>query len=105
MASPHLQYIPIGVHQRSSVAILGGAAFWDSDPDRAADAFGSAIAAGVNHLDVAPQYGRAQELLGPLIPAVRDRLWQPRPGAYYLTLEDVSGRRLDRVLFRVRAGW
>jgi penicillin-binding protein 1C len=37
-------------------------------------------------------------------PAVRDRLWQPRPGAYYLTLEDASGRRLDRVLFRVRAG-
>jgi aryl-alcohol dehydrogenase-like predicted oxidoreductase len=57
------------------VAILGGAAFWDADPDRAADVFGSAVAAGVNHLDVAPQYGRAQELLGPLIPAVRDRLF------------------------------
>jgi penicillin-binding protein 1C len=35
-------------------------------------------------------------------PAVRDRLWQPSPGAYYLTLEDESGRQLDRVLFRVR---
>ena len=57
------------------MAILGGAAFWDSDPDRVADAFGSAMAAGVNHLDVAPRYGRAQELLGPLIPAVRDRLF------------------------------
>ncbi len=57
------------------MAILGGAAFWDSDPDRAAAAFASAMAAGVNHLDVAPQYGRAQELLGPLIPAVRDRLF------------------------------
>jgi aryl-alcohol dehydrogenase-like predicted oxidoreductase len=34
-----------------------------------------ALEAGVNHLDVAPQYGRAQELLGPLIPAVRDRLF------------------------------
>ena len=31
--------------------------------------------AGVNHLDIAPQYGRAQELLGPCIPAVRDRLF------------------------------
>ncbi|MGH9205980.1 MAG: aldo/keto reductase, partial [Acidimicrobiales bacterium] len=60
---------------RSSVAILGGAAFWDSDPDRTADSFSAAMAAGVNHLDVAPQYGRAQELLGPLIPAVRDRLF------------------------------
>jgi len=57
------------------VAILGGAAFWDADPDRVADTFGSAMAAGVNHLDVAPRYGRAQELLGPLIPAVRDRLF------------------------------
>lgn len=38
----------------------------------------------------------------PIGPAVRKRLWQPRPGAYYLTLEDASGQRLDRVLFRVR---
>ena len=38
-------------------------------------------------------------LLGP---AAGDRLWQPRPGAYYLTLQDASGRQLDRVLFRVR---
>jgi len=38
----------------------------------------------------------------PLGPAVHDRLWQPRPGAYYLTLEDAGGRRLDRILFRVR---
>jgi penicillin-binding protein 1C len=36
--------------------------------------------------------------------ATRDRLWQPRPGAYYLTLEDANGQKLDRVLFRVRAG-
>jgi aryl-alcohol dehydrogenase-like predicted oxidoreductase len=60
---------------RSSVAILGGAAFWDSDPDIAASAFDQALAAGINHLDVAPQYGRAQEVLGPSIPAVRDRLF------------------------------
>jgi aryl-alcohol dehydrogenase-like predicted oxidoreductase len=60
---------------RSSVAILGGAAFWDADPEITAEAFTAAIEAGVNHLDVAPQYGRAQELLGPLIPPVRDRLF------------------------------
>jgi aryl-alcohol dehydrogenase-like predicted oxidoreductase len=57
------------------VAVLGGAAFWDSDPEATASTFAAAMAAGVNHLDVAPQYGRAQELLGPLIPAVRDRLF------------------------------
>jgi aryl-alcohol dehydrogenase-like predicted oxidoreductase len=59
----------------SSVAVLGGAAFWGTDPDVTAAAFSSALDAGVNHLDVAPRYGRAQELLGPLIPAVRDRLF------------------------------
>jgi aryl-alcohol dehydrogenase-like predicted oxidoreductase len=59
----------------SSVAILGGAAFWDCDPTTTANCFDAAMAAGVNHLDVAPQYGRAQELLGPLIAPVRDRLF------------------------------
>ncbi len=60
---------------RSSVAILGGAAFWNSDGDATAAAFEAAMVAGVNHLDVAPQYGKAQQLLGPHIPAVRDRLF------------------------------
>ncbi len=59
----------------SSVAVLGGAAFARSDPDTTAASFQEALDAGVNHLDVAPQYGRAQELLGPLIPGVRDRLF------------------------------
>jgi aryl-alcohol dehydrogenase-like predicted oxidoreductase len=57
------------------VAVLGGAAFWDADPDAAGRALASAVDAGVNHLDVAPQYGRAEELLGPYLPALRDRLF------------------------------
>lgn len=57
------------------MAVLGGAAFWDADPDTTASALSDALAAGVNHLDVAPQYGRAQELLGPLLPDVRDQLF------------------------------
>jgi len=57
------------------VAVLGGAAYYDSDPATTEASFAAAMAAGVNHLDVAPQYGRAEELLGPLIPAVRDRLF------------------------------
>ncbi len=60
---------------RSSVAVLGGAAFWVGEPAAAADSFALARAAGVNHLDVAPQYGAAQQVLGPLIPAVRDDLF------------------------------
>ena len=59
----------------SSVAVLGGAAFWGTDPDVTASAFVAALDAGVNHLDVAPRYGRAQELLGPLVGPARDRLF------------------------------
>src|SRR5580658_6286750 len=59
----------------SSVAVLGAAAYWGSTPEEAGESFHAALEAGVNHLDVAPQYGRAQELLGPFIPAVRDRLF------------------------------
>jgi len=59
----------------SSIAILGGAAFWDSSPDEAASQFERALDAGVNHLDIAPQYGAAEDLIGPLVPAVRDRLF------------------------------
>jgi aryl-alcohol dehydrogenase-like predicted oxidoreductase len=57
------------------VAILGGAAFSDADPATTESAFLTALEAGVNHLDVAPHYGRAEALLGPLIPAARDRLF------------------------------
>jgi aryl-alcohol dehydrogenase-like predicted oxidoreductase len=62
-------------HQ-SSVAILGGAAYWeDGDPDAAAASFHAALGAGVNHLDIAPSYGGAERLVGPLVPAVRDRMF------------------------------
>jgi aryl-alcohol dehydrogenase-like predicted oxidoreductase len=57
------------------VAVLGGAAFSDADPDTTESAFLAAVGAGVNHLDVAPHYGRAEALLGPCIPAVRDQLF------------------------------
>jgi aryl-alcohol dehydrogenase-like predicted oxidoreductase len=59
----------------SSVAVLGGAAFAGTDPDTTASAFAAALDAGVNHLDVAPRYGRAEELLGPLLAPVRDSVF------------------------------
>jgi aryl-alcohol dehydrogenase-like predicted oxidoreductase len=61
-------------HQ-SSVAILGAAAFSRSTPESTEAAFHRALDAGVNHLDIAPRYGQAEELVGPLVPAVRDRLF------------------------------
>jgi aryl-alcohol dehydrogenase-like predicted oxidoreductase len=59
----------------SSVAILGAAAFWAGNPDDTERAFTAALDAGANHLDIAPRYGDAQRLVGPLVPAVRDRLF------------------------------
>ncbi|MEM9608603.1 MAG: aldo/keto reductase [Actinomycetota bacterium] len=59
----------------SSVAILGGAAFARGTPEIVEDRFHRAIERGVNHLDIAPGYGLAEELMGPHIPAVRDRLF------------------------------
>ena len=59
----------------SSVAILGGAAFARSNPEETEEAVGCALDAGVNHLDIAPQYGEAQRLVGRVLPRVRDRLF------------------------------
>lgn len=48
----------------SSVAIFGAAALWEVMQDEADAAMDLALAAGVNHIDVAPQYGLAEERLG-----------------------------------------
>jgi aryl-alcohol dehydrogenase-like predicted oxidoreductase len=60
---------------RSSVAILGGAAFAVAGEEETARAFHDALSRGVNHLDIAPRYGAAERLVGPLVPAVRERLF------------------------------
>jgi aryl-alcohol dehydrogenase-like predicted oxidoreductase len=60
---------------RSTVAILGGAAFARSNPEETELAFTDAIARGVNHLDIAPRYGDAETLVGPSLDAVRDQIF------------------------------
>lgn len=59
----------------STVAILGGASFARSTPEETAVGFAEAIAAGVNHLDIAPRYGDAESLVGPLLPSLRDKMF------------------------------
>ena len=49
----------------SSVAILGGAACWAATPEQAGVWLQEAIDRGVNHLDIAPQYGAAEAVVGP----------------------------------------
>lgn len=57
----------------STVAILGGAAFGKLDQATADAAMERVIAAGVNHLDIAPSYGNAEERLGPWLARARAR--------------------------------
>jgi aryl-alcohol dehydrogenase-like predicted oxidoreductase len=59
----------------SSVAVLGGAAFARATPVETEQGFAEAMHRGVNHLDIAPRYGDAEELVGPLVPGVRSRLF------------------------------
>jgi aryl-alcohol dehydrogenase-like predicted oxidoreductase len=60
---------------RSTVAILGGAAFARATAEQTSAGFSEALDRGVNHLDIAPQYGDAEVLVGPLLPPVRDQLF------------------------------
>jgi aryl-alcohol dehydrogenase-like predicted oxidoreductase len=59
----------------STVAIFGGAAFWDisqADADRTMELI---IESGVNHIDVAPQYGVAEERIGTWMKRERQRFF------------------------------
>ena len=59
----------------STVAIFGGAAFWDVTQAEADAALERVIAAGVNHIDVAPSYGLAEERVGPWLARERSRFF------------------------------
>ncbi|HUX75770.1 MAG TPA: aldo/keto reductase [Anaerolineae bacterium] len=59
----------------STVAIFGGAAFWEVTQAEADAKMEQVIAAGVNHIDVAPSYGTAEERLGPWLARERDRFF------------------------------
>ncbi len=59
----------------STVAIFGAAAFWDVDQAEADRTMERVIEAGVNHIDVAPQYGLGEERVGSWMPRERDRFF------------------------------
>ena len=59
----------------STVAILGGFAFSEVTQDEADEAMEMVIERGVNHIDVAPTYGDAEERLGPWLAEERDRFF------------------------------
>ena len=59
----------------STVAIFGAAALSRVTQAEADTAMEQVIAAGVNHIDVAPSYGEAELRLGPWMPKVRDQFF------------------------------
>ena len=59
----------------SSVVAFGSAALKEADERTAEQALQLALERGVNHIDIAPRYGKAEELVGPHIPGIRDRIF------------------------------
>ena len=59
----------------STIAIFGGAAFWAISQQDADKVIEMIIEAGVNHIDVAPLYGQAEERIGPWMPRERERFF------------------------------
>ncbi len=55
----------------STVAIFGAAALYVGTPEMTDKAMQQILAAGVNHIDIAPGYGKAEELMGPWIEKTR----------------------------------
>jgi aryl-alcohol dehydrogenase-like predicted oxidoreductase len=59
----------------STIAIFGAAAFWDIPQPEADRVMEMVIRAGVNHIDVAPSYGQAEERIGPWMKRERGRFF------------------------------
>jgi len=59
----------------STIAIFGGAAFWEIHQADADKVMEQVIEAGVNHIDIAPSYGQAEERVGPWMPRERERFF------------------------------
>ena len=59
----------------STVAIFGGAAFWEISQSDADKVMEMVIEAGINHIDIAPSYGQAEIRVGPWMPRERGRFF------------------------------
>ena len=97
-------------HQ-STVAIFGAAAFWDVTQAKADAVMERVIAAGVNHIDVAPSYGKAEECLGRCLAKERSRFFvgcktmeRTREGAAAELRRSLERLRIDRFdLYQIHA--
>ena len=62
-------------NHNSTLAIFGGAAFWEINQDKSDQVMDMVLDAGINHIDVAPQYGQAEVRLGPWLENKRDKFF------------------------------
>lgn len=71
-----MEYRRLGrVEHQSSVLIYGAAALSNVTQDVADESIDEALAAGINHFDVAASYGDAELRLGAAMPRLRDRIF------------------------------
>jgi aryl-alcohol dehydrogenase-like predicted oxidoreductase len=59
----------------STIAIFGAAAFWQISQADADKVMEQVIEASINHIDVAPSYGQAEQRIGPWMPHERKRFF------------------------------
>ena len=59
----------------STLAILGGFAFSQAKPAETDALMEKVIEFGVNHIDIAPSYGHAEQQLGPWLARERERFF------------------------------
>jgi len=59
----------------STIAIFGAAAFWEISQADADKVMEQVIEVGVNHIDIAPSYGQAEERVGPWMSRERNRFF------------------------------
>src|SRR5574341_1353272 len=95
----------------STVAIFGAAAFWETEQTEADVTVERAIAAGINHIDVAPSYGIAEERLAPWLARERKRFFvgcktmeRTREGAATQLRQSLQRLRIDSFdLYQIHA--
>ena len=56
----------------STLAVFGAVALGQNDQTEADKAVQQVIDAGINHIDIAPSYGQAEQRLGPWMPRIRE---------------------------------
>ena len=86
--------------EKLSLVAFGGYVLNRSTPDQAAQWAREAYEAGVNHFDVAPEYGSAEVMLGPALEPYRKKIFLSCKTAQ--RREAAAAAELDRSLKRLR---